>query len=187
MKFQAPVGEAQWLEAAEVRVADPIGFKGHSPTVRRVGVDLDCQSVLAPERVQLVALHSHVEVRSRQFGGRDEAAKSPLYAGAARAMLEAVPEDRAEPADAGAAAVRPQGLDEVALADEPAQNRLIHGAFERAFVEDSGEVDEGADGAGDREAAPGAHVAWGEGSDLVKPDTGLLPMVDGPRDIHDAL
>ena len=47
-----------------------------------------------------------------------------------------------------------------------------------------GEVDKGADGAGDGEAAPGAQVVWFARQHAVKPNTGLLPEVCGARHLH---
>ena len=96
-------------------------------------------------------------------------------------MLEAVAHDLAQAPDTRTATVGTERLDQVAPADEPAEDRFVHGTLERALVQDAGEVEEGARGAGDGESALAAQIAGGELRDLVKADSRLRPAVHRAR------
>ncbi len=78
-------------------------------------------------------------------------------------------------------------LCEIALPDEPPQDRLVDRALERPFGQNAGEVDQSARRAGYGQTALGAQVSWAEGRGVVEAQPRLAATVHRARDIHDVV
>ena len=138
--------------AAEDQLAAPILLVGDRVGVRFVAIELDDQTRVAPERVDLEPVDGGVDLGDREAGALDEQQELPLEVIARPGELwemerDGAAEGRGAWPPAPALAFDRSGIEELAVVS------LGESAAEQPEVDNGGQVEEGASHGRDRQAA----------------------------------